>query len=50
MSVEHGSHGETATDVITTLILCFFGLGFVLEKITETLETLIVGNIGHGGH
>jgi hypothetical protein len=50
MSVEHGSHGESVTDIISTIILCFFGLGYVLDKMTETLGNKVVGGTGHGGH
>ncbi len=50
MSVEHGSNGESVTDIISTIVMCFFSLGLVLDKVTETLEELVVGNTGHGGH
>ncbi|MCL4339332.1 hypothetical protein M1271_06610 [Patescibacteria group bacterium] len=53
MSAEHGhSHsGESVTDIISTIVLCIFGLGFVLDSITEALEETVVGGVSaHAGH
>ncbi len=52
MSAEHGSShgGESVTDIIATLFLCFLGMGFFLDKITETIDTLTGTGGGHGGH
>ncbi len=52
MSVEHGhGHGgESVTSIISTLVLCFFSLGFVLDAVTDTLEELAKLKSSHGGH
>ncbi len=52
MSAEHGSShsGETVTSIISTLVLCFFGLGFVLDAVTDTLEEVAKLKSAHGGH
>jgi hypothetical protein len=47
---DHGHSGESITDIIATLFLCFLGIGVFLDKITETIDTLTGTGGGHGGH